>query len=107
MIRPLNAVLFCRSNRGSARGLQVQEDRCPRKATEVGATDVVTIIDEDRGPADIGRPAIAELRNLIAGGSIDLVVVESSDRLTRRIADLRELVREVSIAGARLIFVAP
>jgi len=101
MIRPLNAVLFCRSNRGSARGLQVQEDRCPRKATEVGATDVVTIIDEDRGPADIGRPAIAER------GSIDLVVVESSDRLTRRIADLRELVREVSIAGARLIFVAP
>jgi len=55
----------------------------------------------------MGRPAIAELRKLIDSGSIDLVVVESSDRLTRRIFDLRELMRDVSRAGARLMFVSP
>ena len=107
MNRPLHAVLFCRSNRGSVSGLQAQEDRCRRKATEAGATDIVTIVDDQGGPADMGRPAIAELRKLIDSGSIDLVVVESSDRLTRRIFDLRELMRDVSRAGARLMFVSP
>jgi len=68
---------------------------------------VTIIIDQGRGTADLNRPAVAELRNLLQAGAVDLVVVDAPDRLSRRIADLRAFTQEVSRAGARLIFVAP
>jgi len=105
--RQVRAVLFCRSTRGSAHGLEAQEERCRRKAVEAGATDLTAILDQDPGTADIRRPAIEELRNLLEARGVDLVVVDSADRLTRRIGALRALMQEVSMAAARLVFVAP
>ena len=107
MDRQMYAVLYCRSHRGSAHALEAQEHRCRRRALEVGATNTTTIFDEDLGTADIGRPGIVKLRRLLNSGAVDLVVVDSADRLTKRIADLRTIMREVSAAGARLILVSP
>ena len=67
----------------------------------------MTLVDRDPGPADIGRPTIVELRRLLRAGTVDLVVVDSAERLTRKIADLRTLMQDVSRAGARLVIVAP
>ena len=53
------------------------------------------------------RPSVLELRRLVRAGKIDLVVVDTPDRLTKRIGDIRALAQEVSRAGARLVFLSP
>lgn len=105
--RQFRAVLYCRSTRASARGLQAQEERCRSRAEAEGATEITTIMDRDPGPADLGRPAIVQLRQMLEERAVDLVVVESTERLTRKISDLRALMQDVSRAGARLLIVAP
>lgn len=103
----LHAAIYCRSARNSARALVDQEKRCKRKAVEEGAESTVTIIDRAPGASSQNRPAIAELRSLLGRRHIDLVVVDRPSRLTRRSADLRAFVQDVSRAGARLVFVGP
>lgn len=103
----LRALVYCRSSRGATRGLQAQEQRCRLKASAAGATDMVTIIDHDRGSANIERPAVGELRELLRTGTVGWVVVDSPERLSRRVRDLRSVIQEIAGAGARLIFVAP
>lgn len=107
MDRQVRAVLYCRSHRRSVHALEAQENRCRQRAMEVGATSTTTIFDEDAGTADIGRPGIVKLRRLLYAGAVDLVVADTADRLTKRIADLRTIKREVSAAGARLVLVSP
>lgn len=103
----MHAVLYCRSARGSARSLEAQEERCKRQAIREGAETTRTIIDHGPGSAGMDRPGIVQLRGLVQAGKIDLVVVDTPDRLTRRVGDRRVLVQEVARAGARLVFVAP
>jgi DNA invertase Pin-like site-specific DNA recombinase len=70
--RHLHAVIYCR-------------------AVEQGAHTAVTILN--RGPAGAGlaRPAVAELLSLVRSGNVDPAVVDSPDRLTHSIAELRAL----------------
>ncbi len=103
----LRAVLYCRSAHNSARSMAAQEERCQRKALELGAGQTVTICDVGSVADRLDRPAITELRSLLRGGAVDLVVADAPDRLTRHIADLRTLAQEISRAGARLVFVTP
>lgn len=108
MNRQPRAVLFCRSNHGSARGIEAQERRCRAAAAAAGAAeDMITIVDQERGTSDLDRPAVAELRRLVQSGAVDLVVVDAPDRLSRRVGDLRAFTQEISRAGVRLLFVAP
>lgn len=101
----LHALIYCRPARSSARALQMQQERCEKKAADMGATETVTIVDrQSRGGLE--RPAVQQMRSLLATGTIDLVVVDSPERLSRRLADLRALSQDVSRAGARLVFVA-
>lgn len=55
----------------------------------------------------LGRPGITELRSLLQSGGVDLLVVDTPDRLSVRLADIRALAQEASRAGARLVFVSP
>ena len=107
MTRPTHAVLYCRSAQGSARSLEEQEERCKRKAFEEGAETTATIIDPGPAHGGMDRPSVLELRRLVRAGKIDLVVVDTPDRLTKRIGDIRALAQEVSRAGARLVFLSP
>lgn len=103
MSKSVHALIYCRAGRASVRALKVQEDRCRRKALNLGATETVTIVD--RGPADaLDRPGVRQMRALVASGRIDLVVVDSPDRLSLEPGDVRALSREVARTGARLVF---
>ncbi len=101
----LHALIYCRAARSSARALQAQQERCEKKAADMGATETVTIVDR-QSQGGLDRPAVQQMRSLLATGTIDLVVVDSPERLSRRLADLRALSQDVSRAGARLVFVA-
>ncbi len=101
--QPLHAILYCRATVRSGRWMERQEERCRRKAVEEGAETTIY----DRGGSGLGRPGITELRTLLQSGRADLVVADAPDRLSVRLADIRALAREVSRAGARLMFVSP
>ena len=105
MKHPLHAILYCRATVRSGRWMERQEERCRRKAVEEGAETTITIYD--RGGSGLDRPSITELRTLLQSGRVDLVVADAPDRLSVRLADIRALAREVSRAGARLVFVSP
>jgi len=107
MHRQPHALLYCRSPHNSARALGAQEERCKRRAMEEGAATTATIFDDGRATAGLDRPAVAEVRRLLRSGGVDLLVVDSPQRLTHSIADLRALRQEVAQAGARLLFVSP
>ena len=101
----LHALIYCRAARSSSRNLDRQQERCRRKAEDLGATETVTIVDRETDPS-VDRAAVAQMRSLLATGTIDVVVVESPERLARRLADLRAISQDVSRAGVRLVFVA-
>ena len=105
MNQAIHALIYCRAARHSARTLQLQQQRCQRKAADLGATETVTIVDHQT-IGGVDRPAVQQMRSLLATGTIDVVVVDSPDRLSRRLVDLRALSQDVSRAGARLVFVA-
>ncbi len=107
MEQHLSAVLFCRSGHNSPRSMAAQEERCRRRAVELGVEETVTIVDDGPATAGLDRPAIAELRSLLRSGLVGLVVADTPDRLTRRMADFRALGQEISRAGVRLVFVSP
>ena len=105
--QPLHAILYCRATVRSGRWMERQEERCRRKAVEEGAETTITIYDRGGSAGAMGRPGITELRTLLQSGRVDLVVADAPDRLSVRLADIRALAREVSRAGARLMFVSP
>ena len=102
-----HALLYCRSARNSARALEAQEERCKRRAVEEGAATTATIYDHGPAAAGLDRPAVAEVRSWLQSGSVDLLIVDSPQRLTHSVADLGALRQEVAQAGARLLFVSP
>ena len=107
MKHPLHAILYCRATVRSGRWMERQEERCRRKAVEEGAETTITIYDRGGSADAMGRPGITELRTLLQSGRVDLVVADTPDRVSVRLADIRALAQEASRAGARLVFVSP
>ena len=61
--------------------------------------------DEGYSGATLIRPALERLRDLIAGGYVDVVLVYSPDRLARKFAYQALLIEEFIRVGARVEFV--
>lgn len=103
----MKAAVYCHtSHRSTTRTLAAQEARCRLVAQQRGASEIVTVTDQG-APRAAQRPGLTRLLRLVHSGEVGLVVVDEPPRLSRRLADLREISREVSGAGASLVFVSP
>ena len=103
----MKAALYCYTSRGADAALASQEARCRRLAMERGADEILTIADSSPCPRARERMGVARLLRLVHSGEVGLVVVDEASRLSRRLAELREIAQEVSGSGARLFFVSP
>lgn len=81
------------STREQAEGVSVDEqlERIRAYCQAKGWRLVEELIDEGFSGKDLRRPALTRLRELVAGGEIDVLVVKKLDRLTRRQRDLWNL----------------
>ncbi len=78
------------------------------QAVEVGAYEVSAggvFVDENATGARLDRPALDRLRDLVAEGAFDAVLVWSPDRLARRYAYQVVLMEELTRGGCEVIFV--
>jgi DNA invertase Pin-like site-specific DNA recombinase len=86
---PLRAVIYCRvsSDRaGAGRSVQEQETSCRADCDRYGWSVVKILTDNDRSAsrrARKDRPAFAELGELLATGTVDILVVWEASRLQR------------------------
>jgi len=63
-------------------------------------------VDDGYSGADLGRPALTKMRELIRGKQIDVVVVHAPDRLARRLALQLLLIEECEKASVKLEFLS-
>jgi DNA invertase Pin-like site-specific DNA recombinase len=75
----------------------------PRAGPAAGY-EVVRSIREVGSEATLGRAGLAELRRLVRAGAVDVVVVASSDRLSRNSRQPKNLRAELQRADARGAF---
>jgi site-specific DNA recombinase len=61
-------------------------------------------LHEGYGGATLARPALEQLRDLVASGGIDRLYVHSPDRLARRYAYQALLLDEFQAAGVEVVF---
>jgi site-specific DNA recombinase len=61
-------------------------------------------LDEGYSGATLVRPALEQVRDLIASGGIDRLYVHSPDRLARRYAYQARLLDEFQAAGVEVVF---
>ncbi|OIQ60230.1 recombinase family protein [Neomoorella thermoacetica] len=103
----MKAVIYARvSTQDQALGfsLATQKELCEKKARALGALEVEVVEDAYTG-TELTRPSLDYVRQLVAAGKVDLVVVYDPDRLSRNLTDLLILCREFDKAGVKLEFV--
>lgn len=81
---------------------ETQAEACHRHASERGYTVVGIYADTWTGAEYRERPALTELRRLVAGGGADVVLCYALDRLSRDQIHVAVLIDEIEHAGARL-----
>ncbi len=101
----MNAVLYRRvsdEERDEGYSLENQRDRLRDWARREGYAIVGEFEDNGWSGADLDRPGLDELREMVAAGGVDVVAVNKRDRLARgwRVRHLRE---EFEEHGARLV----
>ena len=75
--------------------LETQKERCSLYALSQGwqVNDDLIFIDDGYSGANLERPALTRLRQMVRAGLIDCVITYSLDRLSRSVADTVELVQ--------------
>ena len=104
----MNAAIYARvSTAGQAEhgySLATQIEACKRKANEIGIENTVNYIDDGYSGAYMERPALDKLRDALAVGAHDTVIVYDTDRLARNVMSLLILTEEIE-QHAQLIYV--
>lgn len=104
----MNAAIYARvSTAGQAEhgySLATQIEACKRKAHEIGIENTVNYIDDGYSGAYMERPALDKLRDALAVGAHDTVIVYDTDRLARNVMSLLILTEEIE-QHAQLIYV--
>ena len=107
--RPIRAAVYCRvSSAGQEQdgtSLETQAERGRAFAEAHGWTVTMVLREVWSGYSLHERPRLAELREAVRGGLVDIVVCYAVDRLSRRQAHVAILADECERAGARLAFV--
>lgn len=96
------------SDQQNAASAADQIDRCRRYADARGWTvrDDLIFRDEALSGASMDRPGAIRLLDAVAAGRVDLVLVEDTSRLSRREADLHDLIDRLAFARVGLIGIA-
>ena len=84
--------------------LETQVEACEKKAVSLGATFIKKYIDDGYSGAYLERPALDDLRDAVAAGLHDYVIVYDTDRLARDTMLLLLLTEEIE-KRATLTFV--
>ena len=79
-----------------------QLERLREYARQRGYSVVAEYVDDGWSGAFLDRPALTRLREAVAQGQVDVVLVYDPDRLSRDLADLLSLDKEFRKAGVRL-----
>ena len=85
--------------------LDEQIDACSSRATALGADEILVFRDEAISGAIMERPELNRLRELIAQGEINLLVIRDPDRFSRKLVDQLILTEEFEQAGVQLEFI--
>jgi site-specific DNA recombinase len=85
--------------------LRGQVDACREYAQQHGYL-VTKEVQEDFSGARLDRPGLTEIRDMIAGGELQALVVYEADRLSRKLGHLLLLQEEFDRLGANLLFVS-
>jgi site-specific DNA recombinase len=85
--------------------LEAQREACINKAKEIGATSILEFADEGETGKTLDRPGLESLRQAIADGLIDCVVILDPDRFSRKLSHQLLLTEEFEKAGVELVFV--
>ncbi len=106
----MRAAIYLRQSKDTAgTGLAVERQNkdCQKLAADRGWTVVATFTDNDTS-ASTGkrRPGYEQILALIESRDIDVVIAWHVDRLTRRLADLEDLITRCEIAGVRVATVS-
>lgn len=100
------AAVYCRAAVGSQIGgnfgLSVQEFRLRDYCEEHDYTVVSSIMEVGLGLRTKQRPGLIQLRDLMHGHEIDLIVVARFDRIAREMEDLTAFVHEAEECGVRI-----
>ena len=96
-IRPDHVAIYVRwstDDQGEGTTLEVQLEGCRHYALSQGwrPREELTFIDDGYSGGNLNRPALTRLRQLVARGEVDCVVVFKVDRLSRNIVDAVDLV---------------
>ena len=84
--------------------IETQIDACRKKATELGATSVKIYKDDGWSGAYLDRPGLDDLRDAVANGLHDVVIIYEADRLSRDTIHLLLLTEEIE-KNSRLVYV--
>lgn len=98
------AILYCRvstEEQEHNNSLPTQLQACRRYAEQQGWSVVAELHDALSG-ALLDRPGLSKLRQVVAAGGVDAVIVYSQDRLTRSVAHMLLLRDELNAAGVAL-----
>lgn len=96
------------SDRQSAASVEDQLARCGRWIEERGGRVRPELVFADRAvsAASMDRPGWAALERQIGAGAVDVIVVESLDRVSRKTGDTMQLVERLRFAGVVLHAIA-
>ena len=84
--------------------LASQLEACRKRASQMAA-EIVAEFTDSRSGASLDRAGLNNLRNLVAQGTVDLVIIYDPDRLARNLSHQLLLTEEFERAGAKLDFV--
>lgn len=105
----LNVALYARvssEQKASAHTIESQLSTLKQKITSDGYTlqSDLQFVDEGYSGATLVRPALEQLRDLAATGSIDRLYIHSPDRLARKYAYQVLLLDELQRVGVEIVF---
>lgn len=88
--------------RSTADQIALCRERAEREGWQVVGTFEDSAISGAAGISEDQRPGLAAMMRMVEAGGIDQVLAESTDRISRHIADAHNLRERIEFAGARL-----
>ena len=105
----MNVAIYARvstelqAEHGYSIGTQIES--CRKKASNLGATVIKEYVDDGYSGGFLERPALDQLRDAVADGLYDGVIIHDADRLSRKLMHQLLLVEEFEKYHCRPIFV--
>jgi len=100
-----NVAIYCRLAQQDDTCMALQKSVVLDYARKQGYTDVAIYADDGASGLDFNRRDFKQLNADIAEGRINVVVVNSLDRISRNVLEIAQWIDEISNKGVTLLFV--